>query len=51
MKETRPIDDLLRGVWRENPVLVQILGLCPTLAVTRDQMSVFLQRVFAFALP
>jgi electron transport complex protein RnfE len=28
------MEDLLRGVWRENPVLVQILGLCPTLAVT-----------------
>ena len=27
-------DDLLRGIWRENPVLVQMLGLCPTLAVT-----------------
>jgi electron transport complex protein RnfE len=27
-------DDLLRGVWAENPVLVQLLGLCPTLAVT-----------------
>lgn len=34
MKQTTPMDDLLRGVWRENPVLVQILGLCPTLAVT-----------------
>lgn len=28
------IDDLLRGIWRENPVLVSTLGLCPTLAVT-----------------
>lgn len=27
-------DVLLRGVWRENPVLVQMLGLCSTLAVT-----------------
>lgn len=27
-------EDLLRGVWRENPVLVQLLGLCPMLAVT-----------------
>ena len=27
-------EDLARGVWRENPVLVQLLGLCPTLAVT-----------------
>ena len=34
MKQTTPMDDVLRGIWRENPVLVQILGLCPTLAVT-----------------
>jgi electron transport complex protein RnfE len=26
----------MRGVWRENPVLVQALGLCPTLAVTNS---------------
>lgn len=24
----------VRGIWRENPVLVQLLGLCPALAVT-----------------
>lgn len=34
MKQTTPMEDLMRGVWEENPVLVQILGLCPTLAVT-----------------
>ena len=34
MKQTTPRDDFLRGVWRENPVLVQMLGLCPALAVT-----------------
>ena len=28
--------ELLKGVWRENPVLVQLLGLCPTLAVTNS---------------
>lgn len=33
---TTPRDDLLRGVWRENPVLVQLLGLCPALAVTNS---------------
>jgi electron transport complex protein RnfE len=27
-------EDFLRGIWRENPVLIQVLGLCPTLAVT-----------------
>lgn len=31
---TVPREDFLRGIWRENPVLVQMLGLCPTLAVT-----------------
>ena len=31
---TTPQEDLLRGIWRENPVLVQLLGLCPALAVT-----------------
>ncbi len=27
-------EDLFRGVWRENPVLRQAMGLCPALAVT-----------------
>lgn len=31
---TTVLADLTRGLWRENPVLVQMLGLCPTLAVT-----------------
>lgn len=31
---TTATQDLLRGVWRENPVLIQLLGLCPALAVT-----------------
>jgi len=36
VKATTPSQDLLRGVWRENPVLVQMLGLCPALAVTNS---------------
>lgn len=28
------IKDLVKGFWKENPVLVQVLGTCPTLAVT-----------------
>ena len=31
-----PGTDLLRGMWRENPVFVQLLGMCPTLAVTNS---------------
>ncbi len=29
-----PREDFLRGVWRENPIFVQTLGMCPTLAIT-----------------
>jgi electron transport complex protein RnfE len=28
------LDTFLRGIWRENPVFVAMLGMCPTLAVT-----------------
>lgn len=33
-RATTPTQDLTRGIWRENPVLIQLLGLCPALAVT-----------------
>jgi electron transport complex protein RnfE len=33
-RETTPAQDLIRGIWEENPVLIQMLGLCPALAVT-----------------
>jgi len=33
-KRPPPTQELVKGLWRENPVLVQLLGLCPTLAVT-----------------
>jgi electron transport complex protein RnfE len=36
MIETTQQQDLLRGIWRENPVLIQMLGLCPALAVTNN---------------
>ena len=39
MTATTPRQDLVRGVWRENPVLVQALGLCPTLAVTNTVVN------------
>ncbi len=27
-------DDFIKGLWRENPVFVQVLGMCPVLAVS-----------------
>ena len=29
-------DEFLKGLWRENPVFVHVLGMCPTLAVTNS---------------
>lgn len=36
VKQPTPQADLIRGIWRENPVLIQTLGMCPTLAVTNS---------------
>ena len=33
-RPSSPRDELIKGLWRENPVFVQVLGMCPTLAVT-----------------
>jgi electron transport complex protein RnfE len=34
MSKSTPRQDLVRGIWEQNPVFAQFLGLCPTLAVT-----------------
>ena len=40
MSDSAPsTDDFLRGLWRDNPVLVQALGMCPVLAVTNSAMN------------
>ncbi|MCK9379502.1 MAG: electron transport complex subunit E [Sulfuritalea sp.] len=31
---TKTWDEFMEGVWRQNPVFVMVLGMCPTLAVT-----------------
>lgn len=36
MRQTTARQDFLAGVWRENPVLVTVLGMCPTLAITNS---------------
>jgi len=28
------LDEFMEGIWRQNPVFVMVLGMCPTLAVT-----------------
>ncbi|MCP4049773.1 MAG: electron transport complex subunit E [bacterium] len=29
-----PVQEFTKGIWKENPVLIQLLGMCPVLAVT-----------------
>jgi len=41
--------EVSKGVWKENPVLIQLLGLCPVLAVTsslRDGLAMGLATTF-----
>jgi electron transport complex protein RnfE len=32
-------EEFIKGLWRENPVLVQVLGMCPALAVTNSGVN------------
>ncbi len=32
-------DDFLKGLWRDNPVFVQVLGMCPSLAVSNSALN------------
>lgn len=34
MSKTDRWDEFMEGVWRQNPIFVMVLGLCPALAVT-----------------
>jgi electron transport complex protein RnfE len=35
----RPWDEFAKGLWRENPVFIAVLGLCPALAVTNSLIN------------
>ena len=34
-----PTDEFLKGLWKDNPVFVQVLGMCPVLAVSNTAMN------------
>jgi electron transport complex protein RnfE len=38
-KEVSSTDEFLKGLWRENPVFVAVLGLCPALAVSNTAIN------------
>ncbi|HRH82045.1 MAG TPA: electron transport complex subunit E [Thiobacillaceae bacterium] len=33
-KELTALENFMEGVWKQNPIFVMVLGMCPTLAVT-----------------
>ncbi|MBE9561428.1 MAG: electron transport complex subunit E [Proteobacteria bacterium] len=39
MQSTTASDEFLKGIWKENPVFVHVLGLCPMLAVTNSAIN------------
>lgn len=39
MKENSPVERLFNGIIKENPTLVIILGMCPTMAITTSAMN------------
>jgi electron transport complex protein RnfE len=38
-KDVTPTDEFVKGLWRDNPVFVQVLGMCPALAVSNTAMN------------
>ncbi|GMV43406.1 MAG: electron transport complex subunit E [Myxococcales bacterium] len=36
MTDSRAVQELVKGLWRENPIFVAVLGLCPAMAVTNS---------------
>ncbi len=52
-EETSATDEFLKGLWRENPVFVQVLGMCPVLAVSntaRNALAMGLATLFVLVM-
>ena len=39
MKSNEAYEEFVMGIWRDNPVFVQVLGMCPMLAVTNSAIN------------
>jgi len=39
LKPTGSMEEFLKGLWKENPVFVAVLGMCPSLAVTNSAIN------------
>jgi len=48
MKKNQSQEELIKGIWRDNPVFVQVLGMCPMLAVTNSAINAVAMGMAAF---
>ncbi len=39
LKKVSPTDEFMKGLWRDNPVFIQVLGMCPALAVSNTAIN------------
>lgn len=39
LPQNQNMDTFLKGLWKENPVFVQVLGMCPVLAVSNTALN------------
>lgn len=39
MRSPRLYAEFIKGIWKQNPAFVQLLGMCPTLAVTNSAIN------------
>ncbi len=39
IKDASAVEEMMKGLWRDNPVFVQVLGMCPMLAVTNSAIN------------
>ena len=39
LKQVSPTDEFVKGLWRDNPVFIQVLGMCPALAVSNTAIN------------
>ncbi len=39
LKKISPTDEFVKGLWRDNPVFIQVLGMCPALAVSNTAIN------------
>jgi len=52
-ESVRDSDEFIKGLWRENPVFVQVLGMCPVLAVSntaRNALAMGLATLFVLVM-